>query len=85
MRICFGYAMNLLGLYNIFSTQYIRLFYNTIEGKLKWNSSQSVPIKQFVLVGPLFWFIISEFTGSTEPICPNANYIFIIDVGLIFY
>ena len=84
MRICFGYAMNLFGLY-IFSTQYIRLFYNTIEGKLKWNSSQNVPIKQYVLVGLLFWFIILEFTdNSTEPICPNANHIFIIDVGLIF-
>ena len=82
MKICFGFAVNLLGLNYIFSAQYVRLF-NIIEGKLKWNSIQSLPIKQYVLVDPLFWSFI-QFTGSTLPIYPNANHTCIIDVGLIF-
>ena len=83
MKICFGFAMNSLGLYHIFSMPYVRSFH-TIEGKLKWNSSQSLHIKEYVLVDPLFWSFI-QFTGSTLPIYPNPNHICIIaDVGLIF-
>ena len=77
------FCQEFISLYHIFSMQYVRLF-NTIEGKLKWNSGQSLPIKEYVLVDPLFWSFI-QFTGSTLPIYPNPNHICIIaDVGLIF-
>ena len=88
LKICFGFAMNsLIGLYHIFSMPYVRLFH-TIEGKLKWNSSQSLPIKEYVLVDPLFWSFITEFICCTVlNLCVQMQiiyrYVYIIDVGLI--